>query len=94
MPIEQRPYSNILHQSGERKAVIKYVEMSKEMQQDAVQTAAMAMDKYNDDKDIALFLKKEFDRKYEPTWHCIIGSKFSRYDNLLLLFCFFCWYYP
>ncbi|CAH8461006.1 unnamed protein product [Schistosoma mattheei] len=58
MPIEQRPYSNTLHQSGERKAVIKYVEMSKEMQQDAVQTAAMAMDKYNDDKDIALFLKK------------------------------------
>ncbi|CAH8829212.1 unnamed protein product [Trichobilharzia szidati] len=89
MPIEQRSYGAPLHPVGERKAVIKYVEMSKEMQQDAVQSAAMAIDKYHDDKDIALFLKKEFDRKYEPTWHCVIGSKFSSYVTHIKQFCIY-----
>ncbi|CAH8479375.1 unnamed protein product [Heterobilharzia americana] len=89
MPIEQRLYNTSSHPINERKAVIKYVEMSKEMQQDAVQSAAIAIDKYHDDKDIALFLKKEFDRKYEPTWHCVIGSKFSSYVTHIKQFCIY-----
>ena len=24
-------------------------------------------------------IKKEFDRKYNPTWHCIVGRNFGNY---------------
>ena len=36
-----------------------------------------ALEKYNVEKDIAAFVKKEFDKKYNPTWHCIVGRNFG-----------------
>jgi len=48
---------------SERKAVIKNADMSEEMQQDAVDCAMHALDKYNIEKDIAAYVKKEFDKK-------------------------------
>ncbi|KAK7502770.1 hypothetical protein BaRGS_00006020 [Batillaria attramentaria] len=27
----------------------------------------------------AAFIKKEFDKKYNPTWHCIVGRNFGSY---------------
>lgn len=84
--------------------------MSEEMQQDAVDCATQALEKYNIEKvslpseslhslrafyrvfpsllmewntscsqDIAAFIKKEFDKKYNPTWHCIVGRNFGSY---------------
>ncbi|XP_042343524.1 dynein light chain 1, cytoplasmic [Plectropomus leopardus] len=63
----------------ERKAVIKNADMSEEMQQDAVECATQALEKYNIEKDIAAYIKKEFDKKYNPTWHCIVGRNFGSY---------------
>ena len=34
---------------------------------------------YFKNKDIAAFIKKEFDKKYNPTWHCIVGRNFGSY---------------
>ena len=48
---------------AERKAVIKNADMSEDMQQDAVDCASQALEKYNIEKDIAAFIKKEFDKK-------------------------------
>merc|ERR1711944_228921 len=56
---------------SDRKAVIKNADMSEEMQQDAVDCATQALEKYN--------IKKEFDKKYNPTWHCIVGRNFGSY---------------
>lgn len=42
-----------------------------------------ALDKFNIEKDIAAYIKKEFDKKYNPTWHCIVGRNFGQ---LLVLF--------
>ncbi|KAI6076350.1 Dynein light chain 1, cytoplasmic-like protein [Aix galericulata] len=64
---------------GERKAVIKNADMSEEMQQDSVECATQALEKYNIEKDIAAHIKKEFDKKYNPTWHCIVGRNFGSY---------------
>ncbi|XP_041377675.1 dynein light chain 2, cytoplasmic-like isoform X1 [Gigantopelta aegis] len=64
---------------SERKAVVKNADMSEEMQQDAVDCSTQAMEKYNIEKDIAAFIKKEFDKKYNPTWHCIVGRNFGSY---------------
>ncbi|POM76828.1 Histone deacetylase [Phytophthora palmivora] len=64
---------------SERKAVIKNADMHEDMQQDAVDCASQALEKYNIEKDIAAFIKKEFDKKYNPTWHCIVGRNFGSY---------------
>lgn len=42
----------------DRKAVIKNADMSEDMQQDAVDCATQAMEKYNIEKDIAAYIKK------------------------------------
>lgn len=43
---------------SDKKAVIKNADMSEEMQQDAVDCAMQAMEKYNIEKDIAAYVKK------------------------------------
>ncbi|XP_043753331.1 dynein light chain 1, cytoplasmic-like [Cervus elaphus] len=62
----------------DRKAIIKNADMSEEMQQDSVECATQAVEKYNIEKDIAARIK-EFDKKYNPTWHCTVGRNFSSY---------------
>lgn len=64
---------------GGPKAVIKNVDMSEEMQQEAVDIASAALEKYNIEKDIAAQIKKEFDRKHGPTWHVVVGKNFGSY---------------
>ena len=59
---------------ADRKAVVKNADMSEDMQQDAIDIATQALEKFNIEKDIAAFIKKEFDKKYNPTWHCIVGN--------------------
>ncbi|KAH9493047.1 Dynein light chain 2, cytoplasmic [Bulinus truncatus] len=71
--------SHVKIKMSERKAVIKNADMSEDMQQDAVDCATQALEKYNIEKDIAAFIKKEFDKKYNPTWHCIVGRNFGSY---------------
>uniref|UniRef100_A0A3B4WRP6 Dynein light chain n=1 Tax=Seriola lalandi dorsalis TaxID=1841481 RepID=A0A3B4WRP6_SERLL len=44
---------------GDRKAVIKNADMSEDMQQDAVDCATQALEKYNIEKDLAAYIKKE-----------------------------------
>ncbi|PAA94725.1 hypothetical protein BOX15_Mlig023399g1 [Macrostomum lignano] len=68
-----------LHRMSERKAVIKNADMSEDMQQDAVDCSTQALEKFNVEKDIAAYIKKEFDKKYNPTWHCIVGRNFGSY---------------
>ncbi len=29
------------------------------------------------EKDIAAYIKKEFDGKHNPTWHCVVGRNFG-----------------
>ncbi|KAL8597599.1 hypothetical protein ACOMHN_001530 [Nucella lapillus] len=66
------------HSQGQ-KAVIKNADMSEDTQQDAVECATQALEKFNIEKDIAAYIKKEFDKKYNPTWHCIVGRNFGSY---------------
>ena len=61
------------------KAVIKNVDMSEEMQQEAVDIATAALEKYNIEKDIAAQIKKEFDKRFQPTWHVVVGKNFGSY---------------
>ncbi|OSD00081.1 hypothetical protein PYCCODRAFT_1437638 [Trametes coccinea BRFM310] len=61
------------------KAIIKNVDMSEDMQQEAVDVAHAALEKYNIEKDIAAQIKKEFDKRHGPTWHVVVGKNFGSY---------------
>ena len=49
--------------------------VSEEMQSRAVEITSTALTQYNLERDIAMFIKKEFDRIYGTTWHCVVGKK-------------------
>ncbi|WVZ21407.1 hypothetical protein V8G54_008729, partial [Vigna mungo] len=64
-----------------KKVIIKSADMIPDMQKEAVDIAAF--EKYNVEKDVAEQVKKEFDKRHGPTWHCIVGRNFG------ISFCFF-----
>ncbi len=45
------------------------------MQKVAVKTASDALARYTVEKDAAMIIKKEFDRLYSTTWHCVVGKQ-------------------
>jgi len=53
--------------------------MSEEMQLDSIRIATEALEKYNIEKDIAAFIKREFDKAFQPTWHVVVGKNFGSY---------------
>mmetsp|Transcript_8375 Transcript_8375/g.21623 ORF Transcript_8375/g.21623 Transcript_8375/m.21623 type:complete len:92 (-) Transcript_8375:418-693(-) len=65
--------------SGAPKAIVKTVDMAEDMQTDAIEIAQEAIVSYIVEKDMANFIKKEFDKKYSPTWHVIIGKNWGAF---------------
>ncbi len=64
---------------GGPKAIIKNVDMSEELQQEAVDITSAALEKYNIEKVIAAQIKKEVDKRHGPTWHVVVGKNFGSY---------------
>ena len=54
-------------------------DMDQAMQADAVKIARKALKSCKQERDIASFVKKEFDKKYEAPWHCVVGRHFGSY---------------
>lgn len=44
-----------------------------------VERATQALEKYNREKGIVAHMKKELDKKYNPSWHCTMERNFGRY---------------
>ncbi|PSS01514.1 Dynein light chain LC6, flagellar outer arm like [Actinidia chinensis var. chinensis] len=63
----------------EKKVIIKSADMKEDVQKEAVAIAIAAFEKFSVEKDVAEQIKKEFDKKYGPTWHCIVGKNFGFY---------------
>ncbi|KAE9987143.1 hypothetical protein EG328_003611 [Venturia inaequalis] len=69
-----------LEKSEEKlEAQVKAADMSEDMQQEAIEVAQDAMQKFNIEKEIAQFIKKEFDQRKGATWHCIVGRNFGSF---------------
>ncbi|XP_033757291.1 dynein light chain 1, cytoplasmic-like [Pecten maximus] len=63
----------------DKKLVVKNCDMSDDMQKYATDCASEAVDKYTIEKDVAAYIKQAFDKKYNPTWHCVVGRNFGSY---------------
>ncbi|XP_023000010.1 dynein light chain 1, cytoplasmic-like [Cucurbita maxima] len=62
-----------------KKIVIKSADMFGDVQKEAVDIAIVAFEKHSVEKDVAEYIKKEFDKRHGPTWHCIVGRNFGSY---------------
>ncbi|KAG6393404.1 hypothetical protein SASPL_147645 [Salvia splendens] len=51
--------------------------MKEDIQKEAIDIAIGAFEKFSVEKDVAEHIKKTFDKKYGPTWHCIVGKNFG-----------------
>ena len=56
---------------------VQSTDMPDDMQQDAIDSALLAFQKQSCENDIAAYITKDFDKKYSPTWHCIVGRSFG-----------------
>ncbi|XP_050026883.1 dynein light chain LC6, flagellar outer arm-like [Dermacentor andersoni] len=62
-----------------KKVVVKATDIPEHMQQEAIGVATAAIEKHKILRDVAAFIKTEFDRKFGPTWHCVVGRSFGSY---------------
>ncbi|KAA3671722.1 uncharacterized protein DEA37_0007537, partial [Paragonimus westermani] len=58
-------------------AVIEVNEMPVGMQADAVRFTVDAMNRGHDEGIMATYVKRAFDKTYEPSWHCVVGRNFG-----------------
>ncbi|KAG6414445.1 hypothetical protein SASPL_127167 [Salvia splendens] len=74
--VEDRKSSIGLNPS--KKVIIKSADMKEDIQKEAIDIAIGAFEKFSVEKDVAEHIKKTFDKKYCPIWHCIVGKNFGR----------------
>jgi len=49
------------------------------MQNKAIAVAKESFETFTDGKSRAARIKKNFDKNYNPTWHCVVGTNFGSY---------------
>lgn len=62
-----------------KKVIVKSADMKESMQKEAIDCAIVAYEKHSVEKDVAEYIKKEFDKNHGSTWHCIVGRNFGSY---------------
>ena len=65
--------------SGDLRVLVKAADMDEQMQQTALEIAQKCVRECSVERDIAMTIKKSFDARYEPQWHCIVGRSFGSY---------------
>lgn len=75
---DRKPSPAVTTATGKR-VIIKSADMFQDMQKEAVDIAIGAFEKHSVEKDVAEYIKKEFDKRHGPTWHCIVGRNFGSY---------------
>lgn len=61
------------------KVVVRAQDMPEEMRRVAIELAVVALGRFELERDMARFLKTQFDARFQPTWHCIVGQKFGSF---------------
>ncbi|KAG6496083.1 dynein light chain 1, cytoplasmic-like [Zingiber officinale] len=67
------------HATPSPKIVVKSIDMGEKMRVDAIDCARAGFEKHTVAKEVAEYIKKEFDKNYGQTWHCIVGRDFGSY---------------
>lgn len=65
--------------SRQPRVIVKAADMPQDMQRKAIELALAALDRFELERDMAHYLKKEFDERFQPAWHCIVGRHFGSF---------------
>ncbi|XP_020268681.1 dynein light chain 1, cytoplasmic [Asparagus officinalis] len=76
---DDRKAAAVAGATANKKVILKSADMKEEMQKEAIDCALAAFENNGVEKEIAEYIKKEFDKKHGPTWHCIVGRNFGSY---------------
>lgn len=77
---DTRPLGPFAPAAGTSSTVtIKNVDMPEEMQEHVLGLARDAVQFEKSLRDIAGHIKRAFDAKYGPTWHCVVGKSFGSF---------------
>lgn len=79
MPPQSSTNPKSIPASRQPRVVVKSADMPEEMQRKAIELAVSALDRFELERDMAKYLKKEFDHRYQPSWHCIVGRHFGSF---------------
>eukprot|EP01071_Lankesteria_metandrocarpae_P012652 Lankesteria_metandrocarpae@DN6127_c0_g1_i1.p1 len=58
---------------------VKYADMPADMQKAAMEIGRYAVLSLSTETEMASYIKKQFDSKFEGKWHCIIGRAYGSY---------------
>jgi dynein light chain LC8-type len=65
----------------EPKFDIKVVDMSAEVIAELKTKVVEAFQKGTNEREIASVIKRHFDEKYGPIWHCVVGKSFGAFGT-------------
>jgi len=51
--------------------------MEDNMQKEAYAVAETALELFSNEKDVAAYIRREFEQRYLPTWQCVVGRNFG-----------------
>lgn len=60
-----------------RRALMKSTDMQGPLQKIVVDTCVVAMEQYDEERDIAAYVKKHMDKYDGGVWHCVLGKDFG-----------------
>ncbi|KAF8568472.1 hypothetical protein P879_03650 [Paragonimus westermani] len=58
---------------------IRHTELDDEMKAAAVEAATHASENFTTEKEMAAYIKSQFDKKFKPVWHCVAGRDFGSF---------------
>lgn len=73
------PGGKLAGSTRQPRVIIKAADMPQDMQRKAINLALTALDRFELERDMAYFLKREFDERFQPSWHCIVGRHFGSF---------------
>lgn len=72
------------------KVTIKTTDMPEDMQNSTVEISKLARDNHTIEREIAMYTKREMDKRHGPTWHVVVGRNFGSFvTHGTLLSCVF-----
>ncbi|KAF4485604.1 dynein light chain [Fusarium agapanthi] len=79
VPKAESPVAREKLEDQVRRHADERVPKTEDMQQESIEVAQEAMAKFTIEKDIAQHIKRTFDERKGPTWHCIVGRNFGSF---------------
>ena len=63
----------------QRRKLVRSSEMEAEMEEYALELGRDALMTFDLERDMARFIKRAFDKRFGPTWQCVVGQQYGTF---------------